>query len=142
MLLPRKTKYRKAHKGRVGGLQSNGGILHFGEYGLVAVSSARITARQIEACRVTISRKMKKIGQIWINIFPDIPVTAKPAEVRMGKGKGAVDYWMCRVQAGKVLFELAGVPIEVAKTALVSGSHKLPVSTKFIAHEAKKGISL
>lgn len=138
MLSPKKTKYRKAQKGRIGGIQSKGGILHFGTYGLVALEPSRITASQIEACRIAISRKMRRVGKLWISIFPDIPVTAKPAEVRMGKGKGNVEYWMCRVQAGKVLFEIDGVPPELAKTALEAGAAKLPVQTKYLTKIEKE----
>lgn len=138
MLTPKKTKYRKYQKGRVGGIQSNGGELYFGEYGLISLSPARITARQIEACRVAISRKMKRIGKIWISVFPDIPVTAKPAEVRMGKGKGNIEYWMCRVKSGSVLFEISGVSPEIAKIALGAASSKLPVQTKYIEKVEKE----
>nr|YP_007890488.1 ribosomal protein L16 [Andalucia godoyi]AGH23982.1 ribosomal protein L16 [Andalucia godoyi] len=138
MLSPKKTKYRKAHKGRIGGIQANGGVLHFGTYGIMAEEPARITARQIEACRIAISRKMRRIGKLWIRIFPDIPVSAKPAEVRMGKGKGSVEYWMCRVKAGKVLFEIDGVPAELARTALEAGASKLPISIKQITVEKKE----
>lgn len=132
MLIPKKTKYRKYQKGRVGGIQSNGGGLSFGDFGLISLSPARITARQIEACRVAISRKMKRIGKVWISVFPDIPVTSKPAEVRMGKGKGNIDHWMCRVKSGSVLFEVSGVSPEIAKIALDAASAKLPVHTKYI----------
>lgn len=138
MLSPKKTKYRKYQKGRIGGIQSNGGELHFGEYGIMALQPYRITAKQIEACRVAISRKMKRLGKLWINIFPDIPVTAKPAEVRMGKGKGNVEYWACRVQSGTVLFELAGISPEIAKLALGAGASKLPLPTKYITKIEKE----
>lgn len=138
MLSPKRTKYRKAHKGRVGGIQSNGGVLHFGTHGIVALEPARITARQIEACRVAISRKMRRIGKLWISIYPDIPVTSKPAEVRMGKGKGSVDYWMCRVKAGKILFELDGISPELARSALEAGASKLPIATKCISMTSKE----
>jgi large subunit ribosomal protein L16 len=142
MLTPKKTKYRKYQKGRIGGIQSNGGELYFGQYGLISLSPARITARQIEACRVAISRKMKRIGKIWISVFPDIPVTAKPAEVRMGKGKGNIEYWMCRVKSGSVLFEISGVSPEIAKIALNAASSKLPVQTKYIEKVEKERRSI
>lgn len=138
MLSPKKTKYRKCQKGRIGGIQSNGGQLHFGEHAIIALVPSRITAKQIEACRVAISRKMKRLGKLWINIFPDIPVTAKPAEVRMGKGKGNVEYWACRVKSGTVLFELSGISPEIAKLALAAGAAKLPVSTKYITQVEKE----
>lgn len=138
MLIPKKTKYRKYQKGRVGGIQSNGGKLSFGQYGLVATTPCRITAKQIEACRVAMSRKMKRLGKIWITIFPDIPVTAKPAEVRMGKGKGNIDYWMCRVKSGTVMFELSGVNPELAKIAIHAASAKLPIATKYIEQFEKE----
>lgn len=138
MLSPKKTKYRKAHKGRIGGIQANGGVLHFGTHGIMAEEPARLTARQIEACRIAISRKMRRVGKLWIRIFPDIPVSAKPAEVRMGKGKGAVEYWMCRVKAGKMLFEIDGIAPELARSALEAGASKLPISTKYILREDKE----
>lgn len=138
MLSPKRTKYRKYQKGRVGGIQSNGGTLHFGGHGIMSLEPARITARQIEACRVAISRKMRRIGKLWICIYPDIPVTAKPAEVRMGKGKGSVDYWMCRVKSGKVLFEIEGISPELARTALEAGASKLPIATKYITTTSKE----
>lgn len=136
--MPKKTKYRKYQKGRVGGIQSKGALLSFGDYGLISLSPARITARQIEACRVALSRKMKRTGKIWIKIFPDIPVTSKPAEVRMGKGKGNIDYWMCRVKSGTILFELSGVSPEIAKLALDAASAKLPIHTKCIKRLQKE----
>nr|AGH24272.1 ribosomal protein L16 [Reclinomonas americana ATCC 50633]AGH24339.1 ribosomal protein L16 [Reclinomonas americana ATCC 50283] len=131
MVRPKRTKYRKCQKGRVGGIDPRSDV-HFGSYGLKALEPCRITERQIEACRVAITRKIKRIGKVWIRIFPDIPVSSKPTEVRMGKGKGAVDYWMCRVKAGKIMFEIDGVSMELAKRALELGASKLPVPTTFV----------
>lgn len=132
MLSPKKTKFRKAHKGRIHGLAKSGFTLAFGSYGMKALEPERITARQIEATRRVITRFIKRQGKLWCNIFPDVPVTSKPAEVRMGKGKGALDYWACRIKPGKILFELEGVPEEIAKEAFEKGSAKLPIKTKFI----------
>ena len=132
MLSPKRTKYRKAHKGRVRGTDSKCTKLDFGSYGLKSLEPGRVTARQIEATRRAITRKIKRAGKLWIRIFPDIPVTSKPTEVRMGKGKGAVDYWMCRVKSGRILFELEGVSFDLAKQAFQYGSAKLPIKTKFI----------
>lgn len=132
MLVPKKTKFRKAHKGRIHGNASAGVSLAFGNFGMKALEPERVTARQIEAARRVITRFIKRQGKLWIRIFPDVPVSSKPAEVRMGKGKGAPEYWACRVKPGKVLFELDGVPEEVAKAAFEKGSAKLPIKTKFI----------
>lgn len=132
MLSPKRTKYRKYQKGRIRGNEHRATNLNFGDYGMVALEPVRITARQIEAARKAINRRVKKIGKLWIKIFPDIPVTSKPTEVRMGKGKGAVDHWVCRVKPGKVLFELKGVSVDLAKEALRAGSAKLPIRTSFI----------
>jgi large subunit ribosomal protein L16 len=132
MLSPAKTKFRKAHKGRIHGVESKGIALNFGEYGLKALDPERITSRQIEAARRAITRYMKRAGRVWIRIFPDVPVTKKPAEVRQGKGKGSVEYWVCRVKPGRILFEVDGVSEEVAKRAFELGAAKLPISTKFI----------
>ncbi len=132
MLSPKRTKYRKYQKGRIRGNEHRSTNLNFGDYGMVALEPVRITARQIEAARKAINRRVKKIGKLWIKIFPDIPVTSKPTEVRMGKGKGAVDHWVCRVKPGKVLFELKGVSVDLAKEALRAGSAKLPIRTSFI----------
>ena len=133
MLSPKKTKYRKAHKGRIKGNAKGGFTLNFGEYGLKAMEPERVTARQIEAARRAISRYVKRVGRLWIRIFPDVPVTAKPAEVRMGSGKGSVEYWACRVKPGRIMFEIDGVPMEVAKEAFERAAAKLPIRTKFVA---------
>ncbi|MEZ5690581.1 MAG: 50S ribosomal protein L16 [Rickettsiales bacterium] len=133
MMSPKKTKYRKAHKGRIKGASKGGFTLNFGEYGLKAMQPERITARQIEAARRTISRHVKRVGRMWIRIFPDVPVTSKPAEVRMGKGKGSVEYWAARVAPGRILFEVEGVPENVAREAFERASAKLPIKTKFVA---------
>ena len=132
MLYPKRTKFRKAFKGKIKGLATAGAEVSFGSFGLKAVEPARITARQIEAARRTISRCIKRAGRVWIRIFPDLPVTKKPAEVRMGSGKGSVEYWACRVKPGRVMFELDGVPEEVAQTAFEMASAKLPIRTKFV----------
>ncbi len=132
MLQPKRTKYRKQHKGRVHGLAKGGTTLNFGTYGMKAVTPGRITARQIEAARRAITRHMKRAGKVWIRVFPDVPVTGKPAEVRMGKGKGSPEYWMCRVKPGRIMFELDGVNQEVARAAFALASAKLPVQTRFI----------
>ena len=137
MLQPKKTKYRKAFKGRIHGSSKGGFSLNFGSYGLKAVEPERITARQIEAARRAITRHMKRAGRVWIRIFPDLPVTSKPTEVRMGKGKGSVDYWACRVAPGRIMFELDGVPEDVAREALRLGAAKLSVKTRFIQRIAE-----
>jgi large subunit ribosomal protein L16 len=131
MLTPKRTKYRKSFKLKPKGLD-DGKKLSFGVYGLKAMESARITNRQIEAARRAITRKMKREGRLWIHIFPHTPVTSKPTEVRMGKGKGSISYWAMPIKAGKILFEIDGVPMELAKQALKYGSGKLPILTKFI----------
>ncbi|HEU5048294.1 MAG TPA: 50S ribosomal protein L16 [Rickettsiales bacterium] len=133
MLMPKKTKYRKAHKGRIKGNAKGGFDLNFGEYGLKALEPERVTARQIEAARRAISRHVKRVGRLWIRIFPDVPVTRKPAEVRMGSGKGSVEFWVCRVKPGRVLFEVDGVSEQVAREAFERAAAKLPIKTKFIA---------
>jgi large subunit ribosomal protein L16 len=133
MLSPKKTKYRKQFKGRVHGMAKGGSALNFGSYGLKSLQPDRVTARQIEAARRAITRQMKRQGRVWIRIFPDVPVTDKPAEVRMGKGKGAVEYWAARVQPGRIMFEIDGVPDDVAREALRLGAAKLPVKTKIVA---------
>lgn len=135
MLSPKRTKYRKYQKGRIRGEEHRATKITFGEYAIVALEPVRMTARQIEAARKAINRRVKKIGKLWIKVFPDIPVTSKPTEVRMGKGKGAVDHWVCRVKPGKVLFELGGVSLDLAKEALRAGSAKLPIKTGFIKKE-------
>ena len=132
MLAPKRTKYRKAHKGRIHGTAKGGTALNFGAYGLKAVEPERITARQIEAARRAITRHMKRQGRVWIRIFPDLPVTDKPAEVRMGKGKGSVEYWAARVHPGRIMFEIDGVPDDVAREALRLGAAKLPVRTRIV----------
>lgn len=132
MLVPKKTKFRKAHKGRIHGNAKAGVSLAFGNFGMKALEPERVTARQIEAARRVITRFIKRQGKLWIKIFPDLPVSAKPAEVRMGKGKGAPEYWACRVKPGKILFELDGVPEEVARAAFEKGGAKLPIKTKFV----------
>ncbi|MBK1666856.1 50S ribosomal protein L16 [Rhodovibrio sodomensis] len=134
MLQPNRTKYRKVQKGKtkLRGVAKGGTQLNFGRYGLKATSSARISARQIEAARRSITRHMRRVGKLWIRIFPDVPITDKPAEVRMGKGKGTVEWWAARVRPGRVIFELDGVPQEVAEEAFRLASAKLPVETKFV----------
>ncbi len=132
MLSPKKTKYRKAHKGRIHGMAKGGSTLNFGTYGLKALSPDRVTARQIEAARRAITRHLRRQGRLWIRIFPDLPVTSKPAEVRQGKGKGSVDYWACRVKPGRIMFELEGVDPKLARGAFERAAAKLPVKTKII----------
>jgi len=132
MLSPKKTKYRKQFKGRIHGAAKGGFSLNFGAYGLKALEPERVTARQIEAARRAITREMKRQGRVWIRVFPDLPVTDKPAEVRMGKGKGAVEYWAARVHPGRILFEIDGVPDAVAKQSLLLGAAKLPIRTKIV----------
>jgi large subunit ribosomal protein L16 len=133
MLQPKKTKWRKAHKGRIHGDAKGGTTLNFGSYGLKALEPERITARQIEAARRTITRQMKRQGRVWIRIFPDVPVSKKPAEVRMGSGKGSPELWVCRVKPGRIMFELDGVTAEVARSALELAAAKLPIKTKVVA---------
>ncbi|MEO5338203.1 MAG: 50S ribosomal protein L16 [Magnetospirillum sp. WYHS-4] len=132
MLSPKRTKYRKAHKGRIKGAAKGGTVLNFGAYGLKATTPERITSRQIEAARRALTRCMKRAGRVWIRIFPDVPVSTKPAEVRMGSGKGAPEYWVCRVKPGRIMFEVDGVPREVAKEAFALAAAKLPVQTRFV----------
>lgn len=132
MLSPKKTKFRKAHKGRIHGEAKGGSDLNFGHYGLKSTEPERITARQIEAARRAITRHMKRQGRVWIRIFPDLPVSSKPTEVRMGKGKGSVDYWAARVKPGRVMFEIDGVSDEIAREALRLGAMKLPVKTRIV----------
>lgn len=132
MLQPKRTKFRKAHKGRISGLAKGGTALNFGAYGMKAVEPGRVTARQIEACRRAITRHLKRAGRVWIRIFPDKPVSKKPAEVRMGKGKGSVEYWVAPVKPGRVMFEIDGVAPELAEEAIKRGSAKLPIGTRFI----------
>jgi large subunit ribosomal protein L16 len=132
MLQPKRTKYRKAHKGRIHGAAKSGTDLNFGAYGLKAMSPARITSRQIEAARRAMTRHMKRAGRVWIRIFPDVPVSQKPAEVRQGKGKGNPEFWVARVKPGRVMFELDGVPEDVARRAFELAAAKLPINTKFV----------
>lgn len=135
MMSPKKRKFRKEHKGRIKGVATSGTSLAFGSYGLKATTPERITARQIEAARRTITRAMKRQGRLWIRIFTDIPVTKKPLGVRMGSGKGPVDHYICRVKPGKVIFELDGVPRELAEKAFELAAAKLPIKTRFIARD-------
>jgi large subunit ribosomal protein L16 len=133
MLQPKKTKFRKAHKGRIHGNAKGGTDLAFGSFGLKSQEPERVTARQIEAARRAITREMKRAGRVWIRVFPDLPVSKKPVEVRMGKGKGSVEYWAARVKPGRILFEIDGVPPDVAKEALRLGAAKLPIMTRVIS---------
>ena len=135
MLSPKRTKFRKAFKGRIHGDAKGGSALNFGAFGLKALEPERITARQIEAARRAISRHMKRQGRVWIRIFPDVPVTANPVEVRMGKGKGAIDSWAAKVKPGRIMFEIDGVSEEIAREALRLGAMKLPVLTRVVVRE-------
>lgn len=137
MMSPKKTKYRKAHKGRIKGAAKGGYTLNFGEYGLKAMQPERVTARQIEAARRAISRYVKRVGRMWIRIFPDVPVTKKPAEVRMGSGKGSVEFWAARVKPGRIIFEIDGVDEKTAREAFDRASAKLPIKTKFVSRQAE-----
>ena len=139
MLQPKRTKYRKAFKGRISGAAKGGFNLDFGSYGLKAIEPDRLTARQIEAARRAITRHMKRAGRVWIRVFPDVPVSKKPAEVRMGSGKGAPEFWAARVKPGRILFELEGVPVLVAKEALALAAAKLPIKTRFVARIGAEG---
>ena len=132
MLSPKRTKFRKAHKGRIKGVAKGGTALNFGAYGLKALSPERITARQIEAARRAITRHMKRQGRVWIRVFPDTPVSSKPAEVRQGKGKGSPEYWAAKVKPGRIMFEVDGVSEDIARRAFELAAAKLPVKTKFI----------
>ena len=136
MLQPKRTKFRKAHKGRIHGLAKGGTDLAFGQYALKATEPERVTARQIEAARRAITREMKRQGRVWIRIFPDLPVSKKPTGFRMGKGKGSVEYWAARVKPGRIVFEIDGVPEDVAKEALRLGAMKLPITTRIITRIA------
>ena len=133
MLSPKRTKFRKAHKGRIHGNSKAGFALNFGTYGLKALEPDRVTARQIEAARRAITRAMRRTGRVWIRVFPDVPVSAKPAEVRMGSGKGSPEFWVCRVAPGRIMFEIDGVPADLAREALTLGAAKLPIRTRFVA---------
>ena len=137
MLSPKRTKYRKAHKGRIHGMATAGTALNFGAYGMKAVTPARVTARQLEAARRTITRHMKRVGRVWIRVFPDVPVSAKPAEVRMGKGKGAPEFWMTRIKPGRIMFELDGVPRDVAEHAFALAAAKLPLKVRFVTRQGE-----
>ena len=137
MLQPKKTKFRKAHKGRIKGVATSATTLNFGTYGLKSLEAERITARQIEAARVAMTRFMKRTGRVWVRIFPDIPVSKKPVEVRMGKGKGSTEFWACRVKPGKIMFEVDGVSHDVAKQAFGRAASKLPVKTKVVEQLVK-----
>jgi large subunit ribosomal protein L16 len=132
MLMPKRVKYRKAQRGRMCGKAYRGSSISFGDFGLKAMEPAWITSRQIEACRVAISRKMKRDGRVWIRIFPDKPATKKPLETRMGKGKGAPEFWVAVVKPGRIMFEVGGIEKELANEALTIASHKLPIKTKFV----------
>ncbi len=135
MLMPKKVKHRKQQRGKRRGKAYSGSTLEFGEYGLMSLENAWITARQIEAARVAVTHFIKRTGKVWIRIFPDKPCTVKPAETRMGKGKGAPEYWVAVVKRGRIIFEIEGVNYNIAKRALILGGHKLPVKTKFISRE-------
>ena len=136
MLQPKRTKFRKAHKGRIHGNAKGGTELAFGQYGLKSQEPDRVTARQIEAARRAITLQMKRAGRVWIRVFPDLPVSKKPTEVRMGKGKGSVEFWAARVKPGRILFEIDGVPEDVAKEALRLGAMKLPITTRVVTRIA------
>ncbi|OFW84031.1 MAG: 50S ribosomal protein L16 [Alphaproteobacteria bacterium GWF2_58_20] len=133
MLSPKRTKYRKAHKGRIRGIAQAGTQLNFGSFGLKSTEAVRLTARQIEAARRTITRHIKRQGRLWIRVFPDVPVSKKPLEVRQGGGKGSPEFWMCRVKPGRIMFELDGVPENIAREAFVLASAKLPMATRIVA---------
>ena len=132
MLQPARTKFRKQHKGRIKGAATSGATLSFGQFGLKAMEPDRVTARQIEAARRAITRQMKRAGRVWIMVFPDVPVSKKPIEVCMGKGKGSPEFWACRVKPGRIMFEVDGVPSETAREALRLGAAKLPIRTRFV----------
>ncbi len=139
MLVPKRVKHRKQHRGRMKGKAIRGTEISFGEYGLQALEPAWITNRQIEAARVAMTRSIKRGGKVWINIFPDKPITAKPAETRMGSGKGAPEQWVAVVKPGRIMFELAGVSDEIAREAMRLAAHKLPIKTKFVKREELDG---
>ena len=132
MLQPKRTKFRKKQKGRVKGIAQRGHTISFGSFGIKSLEAGWITSRQIEAARIAVTRKMKREGQVWIRIFPDKPITKKPAEVRMGKGKGSIEFWACRVKPGRIMFEVDGVNIEDAKKAMTLAAAKLPIKCKFV----------
>ena len=135
MLMPKKTKFRKSHRGRRKGNSKGGNVVTFGDYGIQAVETSYVTGRQIEAARITITRTMKRGGKVWINIFPHKPITKKPAEVRMGSGKGAVEYYVAVVKPGRIIFEISGVPEDVAREAMRKAGHKLPMKTKLVTRD-------
>ena len=137
MLQPKRTRFRKAFKGRISGEAKGGFELNFGQFGLKALEPERVTARQIEAARRALTRHMKRAGRVWIRIFPDVPVSKKPTEVRMGKGKGAPEFWAARVHPGRIMFELDGVPVDLAKEALRLAAAKLPIRTRFVERIAE-----
>ncbi|MEM7226592.1 MAG: 50S ribosomal protein L16 [Pseudomonadota bacterium] len=139
MLQPKRTKYRKAHKGRIHGKSKGATTVNFGSYGLKAVEPGRVSARQIEAARRAITRHMRRVGKLWIRVFPDVPVSSKPAEVRQGKGKGAPEWWAARVKPGRIMFELDGVSREVAEQAFKRASAKLPIGTRFVGRLGEEG---
>ena len=136
MLMPKRVKYRKCHRGRLKGKAKRGTNVSFGEYGLQALEGSWITARQIESARVALTRYIKKGGKMWIRIFPDKPISKKPAETRMGKGKGAPEFWVAVVKPGRIMFELSGIPTDLAKEAMLLAAHKLPILTRFVQREA------
>src|SRR6476469_3019031 len=137
MLQPAKTKFRKAHKGRIKGVATSGANLDFGQFGLKAMEPDRVTARQLEAARRALTRHMKRSGRVWIRVYPDVPVSKKPAEVRMGSGKGAPEFWVTRVKPGRIIFEIDGVTVQLAKEALSLAAAKLPIKTRFIERIAE-----
>ena len=139
MLQPARRKFRKEQKGRNTGVATRGALVSFGEFGLKATERGRLTARQIEAARRALTRHMKRAGRVWIRVFPDVPVSKKPAEVRMGSGKGAPEFWAARVKPGRILFELEGVPVIVAKEALALAAEKLPIKTRFVSRVGAEG---
>ena len=141
MLQPSRTKYRKAHKGRIHGVAKGGSDLNFGSFGLKATEPGRVTARQIEASRRAITRHIRRIGRVWIRVFPDVPVSVKPAEVRMGSGKGSPEFWVARVKPGRILFELDGVPSALAREAFLLAAAKLPIATKVVTRLGEGGAS-
>jgi large subunit ribosomal protein L16 len=135
MLSPKRTKYRKAHKGRIHGVATSGTTLNFGSFGLKALEPERITARQLEAARRAITRHMKRQGRLWIRVFPDVPVSKKPAEVRMGSGKGSPEFWVTRIYPGKIMFEIDGIPADLAMRAFELAAAKLPIKTRVVSRE-------
>jgi large subunit ribosomal protein L16 len=139
MLSPKRTKFRKQHKGRIHGNAKGGTELNFGSYGLKATTTGRVTARQIEAARRAITRHVRRVGKVWIRVFPDVPVSSKPAEVRMGKGKGSPEFWMCRIKPGRIMFEMEGVDGETARRAFELAAAKLPVQTRFVKRLGLEG---